>query len=45
MGHSGYVGLYWGSSCHIYQLIQHCKIHYGKKGTYIRYNRTTYYFD
>ncbi len=41
----GYVALYHGNYHHNNSLIGYYKVYYGVKGEYIRYNRTTYYFD
>lgn len=41
----GYISLYHGSSRCRGNLIGYYKVYSGNKGEYIRYNRTTYYFD
>lgn len=40
-----YINLYLGSSRCNGNLIGCYKVYYGNKGSYIRYNRHTYYFD
>ena len=41
----GYVALYHGSSRRSNSLIGYYKVCYGNAGSYIRYDRSTYYFD